>query len=208
MKPGNKYRAFTPIDLPDRQWPSRRIERAQIWCSVDLRDGNHALIEPMDAERKLRMFQVLCGIGFKEIEIGFPAASQTDFDFCRQLIEQDLIQDDVTIQVLCQCREELIGRTFEALEGARRVIVHIYNSTSTVQRRVVFGLARPGIIDIAVRGATLVKQLAAERPQTEWVFQYSPESFTGTELDFAVEIVDAVNAVWQPTPESKTIINL
>lgn len=208
MQPGNKYRPFQTITLPDRQWPSKTIERAPTWCSVDLRDGNQALIEPMDAERKLRMFQVLCEIGFKEIEIGFPAASQTDFDFCRQLIEQDLIPDDVTIQVLCQCREELIRRTFEALEGARRVIVHIYNSTSTVQRRVVFGLARPGIIDIAVRGATLVKQLAAERPQTEWVFQYSPESFTGTELDFAVEIVDAVNAVWQPTPESKTIINL
>src|SRR5690625_5721591 len=147
MQPQRKYKPFQAIDIPDRQWPSRRIERAPTWCSVDLRDGNQALIEPMNAERKLRMFQVLCEIGFKEIEIGFPAASQTDFDFCRQLIEQDLIPDDVTIQVLCQCREELIRSTFEALEGARRVIVYIYNSTSTVQRRVVFGLARPGIIE-------------------------------------------------------------
>jgi 2-isopropylmalate synthase len=208
MQPGNKYRPFQAIDLPNRQWPSKTIDKAPIWCSVDLRDGNQALIEPMNAERKLRMFKTLCEIGFKEIEIGFPAASQTDFDFCRQLIEQNLIPDDVTIQVLCQCRDELIERTFEALEGARRVIVHIYNSTSTVQRRVVFGLERPGIIDIAVRGARLVKELAEARPQTEWVFQYSPESFTGTELDFAVEIVDAVNAVWQPTPERKVIINL
>lgn len=208
MQPQRKYKPFQAIDIPDRQWPSRTIEHAPTWCSVDLRDGNQALIEPMDAERKLRMFKTLCDIGFKEIEIGFPAASQTDFDFCRQLIEEDLIPEDVTIQVLCQCREELIQRTFEALEGARRVIFHIYNSTSTVQRRVVFGLDRAGIIDIAVRGTTLVKQLAAERPQTEWVLQYSPESFTGTELEFAVEIVDAVNAVWQPTPANKVIINL
>lgn len=208
MQPQRKYKPFQAIDIPDRQWPSRTIEHAPTWCSVDLRDGNQALIEPMDAERKLRMFKTLCDIGFKEIEIGFPAASQTDFDFCRQLIEEDLIPEDVTIQVLCQCRDELIQRTFEALEGARRVIFHIYNSTSTVQRRVVFGLDRAGIIDIAVRGTTLVKQLAAERPQTEWVLQYSPESFTGTELDFAVEIVDAVNAVWQPTPANKVIINL
>ncbi|HEX5513692.1 MAG TPA: 2-isopropylmalate synthase, partial [Gammaproteobacteria bacterium] len=208
MQPNSKYRPFQPIALHDRQWPSKVIEHAPIWCSVDLRDGNQALIEPMNAERKLQMFKLLCDIGFKEIEIGFPAASQTDFDFCRQLIEQDLVPADVTIQVLCQCRDELIERTFEALEGARRAIVHIYNSTSTVQRRVVFGLDRPGIIDIAVQGAALVKKLAAARPETEWVFQYSPESFTGTELDFAVEIVDAVNAVWQPTPDNKVIINL
>jgi 2-isopropylmalate synthase len=208
MQPNDKYRPFPPVALTNRQWPSQAIERAPVWCSVDLRDGNQALIEPMNAERKLRMFKALCGIGFKEIEVGFPAASQTDFDFCRQLIEQDLIPDDVTIQVLCQCREPLIRRTFEAVAGARRVIVHIYNSTSTVQRRVVFGLERAGIIDIAVAGATLVKQLADARPQTEWVFQYSPESFTGTELDFAVEIVDAVNAVWRPTPDRKVIVNL
>ncbi len=208
MQPGNKYRPFPPINLPDRRWPSRVIDRAPLWCSVDLRDGNQALIEPMNPERKLRMFKTLCEIGFKEIEIGFPAASQTDFDFCRVLIEENLIPDDVTVQVLTQCRDELIHRTFEALEGVPRAIVHIYNSTSTVQRRVVFGLDKPGIIDIAVRGARLTKELAAARPQTKWTFQYSPESFTGTELDFAVEICDAVLDVWQPTPENKAIINL
>jgi 2-isopropylmalate synthase len=208
MKPQTKYRAFPPIQLPDRQWPSRVIERAPLWCSVDLRDGNQALIEPMDAERKLRMFKTLCEIGFKEIEIGFPAASQTDFDFCRQLIEQDLIPEDVTVQVLTQCRDELIRRTFDALEGARRAIVHIYNSTSTVQRRVVFGLDKPGIVDIAVRGARLTRELAEARPQTHWLFEYSPESFTGTELDFAVEICDAVADVFEPTPQNKLIINL
>jgi 2-isopropylmalate synthase len=208
MQPNRKYQPFQAIAIHDRQWPSRTIEQAPIWCSVDVRDGTQALIEPMDAERKLRLFITLCEIGLKEVESGFPAASQTDFDFCRQLIEVDLIPEDVTIQVLCQCREELIKRTFEALEGARRVIFHIYNSTSTVQRRVVFGLDRPGIVDIAVRATALVKQMAAERPQTAWVLEYSPESFTGTELDFAVEIVDAVNAVWQPTPENKVIVNL
>jgi 2-isopropylmalate synthase len=208
MQPGKKYQPFQQIDLPNRQWPSRQITQAPLWCSVDLRDGNQALIEPMNAERKLRMFQTLVAIGFKEIEVGFPAASQTDYDFLRQLIEQDLIPDDVTVQVLTQCREPLIRRTFEGLKGARRAIVHIYNSTSTVQRRVVFGLDHAGIIDIAVEGARLAKELAARQPETEWVFQYSPESFTGTELDFAVEICDAVNAVWQPTPENKVIINL
>lgn len=203
-----KYRPFAPVDLADRQWPSRIIDKAPLWCSVDLRDGNQALIEPMNGDRKHRMFDALVNIGFKEIEVGFPSASQTDFDFVRELIEQDLIPDDVTIQVLTQAREPLIRRTFQALRGARRAIVHLYNSTSTVQRRVVFGLDRPGIVDIAVRGAGLIKQLAADQPETDWVFQYSPESFTGTELDFAVEICDAVNAVWQPTPEHKVIINL
>ncbi len=206
--PSSKYRSFEPIRLRDRTWPDRVIEQPPVWCSVDLRDGNQALIEPMNADRKRRMFETLVEIGFKEIEVGFPAASQTDFDFCRELIENDMVPDDVTIQVLTQARPELIERSFEALKGAKRAIMHLYNSTSTVQRKVVFGLDRPGIVDIAVRGAELVKELAAKQPETEWVFQYSPESFTGTELDFAVEICDAVNAVWQPTPENKVIINL
>ncbi len=208
QNPSSKYRSFAPIRLTDRTWPDRVIEKPPVWCSVDLRDGNQALIEPMNGDRKRRMFQTLVDIGFKEIEIGFPAASQTDFDFCRELIEHDMVPDDVTIQVLTQARPELIQRSFEALKGAKRAIMHLYNSTSTVQRKVVFGLDRPGIVDIAVRGAELVKKLAAEQPETDWVFQYSPESFTGTELDFAVEICDAVNAVWQPTPENKVIINL
>ncbi len=208
VKPSAKYRPFMPIVLCDRQWPSRVIDQAPSWCSVDLRDGNQALIEPMNTERKHRMFALLVKLGFKEIEVGFPAASQTDFDFLRELIDQDRIPDDVTIQVLTQSREHLIRRTFEAVRGAKRVIVHLYNSTSTLQRRVVFGLDRAGIIDIAVDGARLIKELAAQRPETHWVFQYSPESFTGTELDFAVQICDAVNGVWGPTPERKAIINL
>jgi 2-isopropylmalate synthase len=175
---------------------------------VDLRDGNQALIEPMDAARKRRMFDMLLKIGFKEIEVGFPAASQTDFDFVREIIEQNLIPDDVTIQVLTQARPELIARTYESLKGARRAIVHVYNSTSVAQRRVVFRTDRAGIIDIAVRGATSVREHAERNKGTEWVFQYSPESFTGTELDFAVEICDAVNAVWEPTPSHKSILNL
>ncbi len=206
--PGVKYRAFAPIALGDRTWPSRVIAAPPTWCSVDLRDGNQALIEPMDPARKRRMFDMLVRIGFKEIEVGFPAASQTDFDFVRQIIEQDLIPEDVTIQVLTQARPELIARTYESLQGARRAIVHVYNSTSVVQRRVVFRLDRAGIVDIAVRGAECVREQAERRPGTDWVFQYSPESFTGTELDFAVEICDAVNAVWEPTPERKSIINL
>jgi 2-isopropylmalate synthase len=206
--PGEKYRPFPPINLPDRSWPTRTVTVAPAWCSVDLRDGNQALIEPMDGARKLRLFKQLLQIGFKEIEIGFPAASQTDFNFTRELIEGALIPEDITVQVLTQSRADLITRTFESLAGARRAIVHLYNSTSTLQRRVVFKLDRAGIIDIAVRGAQLIKQLADERPETEWVFQYSPESFTGTELDFAVEICDAVTAVWKPTPEHKVILNL
>jgi 2-isopropylmalate synthase len=206
--PATKYRAFTPIDLPDRTWPSRRIEAPPSWCSVDLRDGNQALIEPMDPARKRRMFDMLVRIGFKEIEVGFPAASQTDFDFVREIIERGLIPDDVTIQALTQARPELIARTYEALRGARRAIVHVYNSTSVVQRRVVFRLDKAGIVDIAVRGATVVREHALRQPDTDWVFQYSPESFTGTELEFAVEICDAVNAVWEPTPLRKTILNL
>lgn len=206
--PSQKYRAFTPVALADRTWPNQAITRPPVWCSVDLRDGNQALIEPMDAERKLRMFMLLLKTGFKEIEIGFPAASQTDFDFVRKLIDEKLIPDDVTVQVLTQAREPLIRRTFESLRGVKRAIMHLYNSTSTVQRRVVFGLDRPGIIDIAVQGARVVRDCAREQPETHWVFQYSPESFTGTELDFAVEICDAVNAVWQPTPQRPVILNL
>jgi 2-isopropylmalate synthase len=206
--PSSKYRAFPPIDLSDRAWPNRVISAPPMWCSVDLRDGNQALIEPMDAARKRRMFDMLVKIGFKEIEVGFPAASQTDFDFVRELIEQQLIPDDVVIQVLTQARPELIARTYESLQGARRAIMHVYNSTSVAQRRVVFRTDRAGIIDIAVRGATVVREHAMRRTDTDWTFEYSPESFTGTELDFAVEICDAVNAVWEPSPHAKSILNL
>jgi 2-isopropylmalate synthase len=206
--PIHKYRPFAPIALPDRRWPSRIIDRAPVWCSVDLRDGNQALVEPMGPERKQRMFDLLVRLGFKEIEVGFPAASQTDFDFVRHIIDAKAIPDDVTIQVLTQAREDLIRRSFAAIKGAKRAIVHLYNSTSTVQRRVVFGLDRPGIVDIAVKGARLIRQLAAEMPETEIVYQYSPESFTGTELDFAKQICEAVMEVWQPTPRRKVIFNL
>lgn len=206
--PSTKYPSFRPIDLADRTWPHRTITAPPVWCSVDLRDGNQALIEPMDAARKRRMFDMLVRIGFKEIEVGFPAASQTDFDFVREIIEKGLIPDDVTIQVLTQARTELIARTYAALRGARRAVVHVYNSTSTVQRRVVFRADRAGITDIAVRGATDIREYAERDRNTEWVFQYSPESFTGTELDFAVEICDAVNDVWEPTPARKSILNL
>ena len=206
--PSSKYRSFAPIDLTDRRWPNAVISAPPTWCSVDLRDGNQALIEPMDAARKRRMFDMLVKIGFKEIEVGFPAASQTDFDFVRELIEQDLIPDDVVIQVLTQARPELIARTYESMRGARRAIMHVYNSTSIAQRRVVFRTDRAGIIDIAVRGATVVREHALKQPDTEWTFEYSPESFTGTELDFAVEVCDAVNAVWEPTVQRKSILNL
>jgi 2-isopropylmalate synthase len=208
INPSAKYMPFKPIDLQDRQWPSRVITAPPVWCSVDLRDGNQALIEPMDAERKLRMFRLLVSLGYKEIEIGFPAASQTDFDFVRKLIEEDLIPDDVTVQVLTQAREALIRRTFEALIGVKRAIMHLYNSTSTTQRRVVFALDRPPIRDIAVDAAKIIRDCAQAAPKTEWVFQYSPESFTGTELDFAVEVCDAVGDVWKPTPAHKMIVNL
>ena len=206
--PSTKYRAFTPIDIADRSWPNCVIAAPPQWCSVDLRDGNQALIEPMDAARKRRMFDMLVRIGFKEIEVGFPAASQTDFDFVREIIERELVPDDVTIQVLTQARPELIARTFESLKGARRAIMHVYNSTSVAQRRVVFRTDRAGIIEIAVRGASVVREHALRQPDTDWTFEYSPESFTGTELDFAVEICDAVNAVWEPTPARKSILNL
>jgi len=207
-EPALKYRAYAPVALSDRTWPDAVITAPPQWCSVDLRDGNQALIEPMDAVRKRRMFDLLVKTGFKEIEVGFPAASQTDFDFVRELIERNLVPPDVTVQVLTQARPELIARTFEALRGARRAIVHLYNSTSAVQRRVVFGLDRVGIVDIAVRAARRVREHAERQPDTEWLFEYSPESFTGTELGFAVEICDAVNEVWRPTPDRKTILNL
>jgi 2-isopropylmalate synthase len=203
-----KYPPFAPVRMTARRWPDRQITQAPRWCSVDLRDGNQALIEPMTARQKSRLWDQLVKIGFKEIEVGFPSASSHDYNFCRELIENNRIPDDVTIQVLTQARPELIEKTFEALRGARRAIVHVYNSTSTVQREQVFGLDRAGIIDIAVKGAELVRDVAARYPDTEWVFEYSPESFTGTELDFAVEVVDAVTAVWQPTPEHPVIINL
>jgi 2-isopropylmalate synthase len=206
--PTEKYRPFQPIDLPDRRWPGRTITKAPIWCSVDLRDGNQALIEPMDPERKRRMFDLLVRMGFKEIEVGFPSASQNDFDFVRQVIEEDLVPDDVTIQVLTQARDHLIDRTFESLVGAKRAIVHLYNSTSTLQRRVVFGLDRAGIVEIAVKGAERIKALTPSLERTELLYQYSPESFTGTELDFAKEVCEAVMEVWQPSPEKKVILNL
>lgn len=206
--PIEKYRPFAPVDLPDRTWPGRVITRAPVWCSVDLRDGNQALVNPMDHERKKRMFETLVQMGFKEIEVGFPSASDTDFEFCRYLVESGAVPDDVTVQVLTQARPELIARTFESLKGAKRAIVHLYNSTSTLQRRVVFGLERDGIADIAVSGAKLVRELAEANPETDWVYQYSPESFTGTELDFAVEICEAVMDVFEPTPAKKMIVNL
>ncbi|MEV4376484.1 2-isopropylmalate synthase [Streptosporangium sp. NPDC049644] len=206
--PFKRYESFEPIRLTDRTWPDKVIERAPRWCAVDLRDGNQALIDPMDPHRKLKMFELLVKMGYKEIEVGFPAASQTDFDFVRQIIEEGLIPDDVVIQVLTQARPELIERTFESVRGAKQAIIHLYNSTSTLQRRVVFGQDREGITAIAVEGAKLCKKLAAEMDDTEIYFQYSPESFTGTELEYAVEVCDAVNDVWQPTPDRKVIVNL
>ena len=206
--PIHKYRPFAPINLPDRQWPSRVVDKAPVWCSVDLRDGNQALIEPMGPERKRRMFDMLVKLGFKEIEVGFPAASETDFAFVRQIIEGDLIPEDVTIQVLTQSRGELIDKTFEAIRGSRRAIVHLYNSTSELQRRVVFGLDKAGITDIAVTGAKQIGELAASLPGTEVIYQYSPESFTGTELDYAVEICEAVMDVWRPNRQNRMIVNL
>ena len=203
-----KYKPFKPVDLTDRRWPSRTIEQAPIWCSVDLRDGNQALIEPMNAERKHRMFQMLVSMGYKQIEVGFPSASQTDFDFVRELIEKDMVPDDVEIQVLTQAREPLIRRTFESLRGAKRAIVHVYNATAPVFRRVVFDVDRAGAVDIAVNATRLIRELAESRPETEWGFEYSPETFSATELDFALEISNAVADVWEPTPERKMILNL
>jgi 2-isopropylmalate synthase len=206
--PISKYRAYAPVNLPDRKWPSQVLTKAPIWCSVDLRDGNQALIEPMGVDRKERMFNLLVKLGFKEIEVAFPAASQTDFDFVRSIIESGAIPDDVAIQVLTQCRSELIERTFEAVRGAKNVILHFYNSTSTLQRDVVFRSDRAGIIKIATDAAAQIKALAAQAPETNFTFEYSPESFTGTELDYALEICEAVKAVIKPTPQKKLILNL
>jgi 2-isopropylmalate synthase len=206
--PASKYRAFPPVGLKDRTWPDAVLTRPPAWCSVDLRDGNQALIEPMDIPRKLRMFETLVKMGFKEIEVGFPSASQVEFDFLRKLIDEDRIPQDVTIQVLTQAREPLIRRTFEALKGARRAIVHLYNATAPVMRKVVLGLDEDGIVALATSQARLFRELAAQQPQTDWVFQYSPEMFSGTELAFAKRVVDAVTEVWQPTPERKCIVNL
>jgi 2-isopropylmalate synthase len=206
--PASKYKAFAPVRLADRTWPDAVITKPPVWCSVDLRDGNQALIEPMDIPRKLRMFETLVDVGFKEIEVGFPSASQIEYDFVRKLIDEELIPDDVTIQVLTQAREELIRKTFEALRGVKRAIVHLYNATAPVMRKVVLGLDEDGIVQLAASQARLFKELAAKQPETEWTFQYSPEMFSGTELTFAKRVVDAVTEVWQPTPARKCIINL
>ncbi|OGC84942.1 2-isopropylmalate synthase [Candidatus Adlerbacteria bacterium RIFCSPHIGHO2_12_FULL_53_18] len=206
--PFNQYRPFPTVQLPDRTWPNGRLAKAPIWCAVDLRDGNQALIEPMGVEKKLQMFNLLVKIGFKEIEVGFPASSEIEFTFVRTLIEENRIPDDVTIQVLTQSREELIQRTFEALKGVPRAIVHLYNSTSELQRRVVFCQSEEGIIQIALSGARLIKKLAEKQPKTKWTFEYSPESFTGTEVKFACEICNQVLDIWKPTLENKAIINL
>ena len=203
-----KYTKIVAVDKADRRWPGKTIDAAPSWCSVDLRDGNQALIDPMTPSQKLEMFEMLVSVGFKQIEVGFPAASQTDFDFVRQLIEENRVPDDVTIQVLTQARKELVERSFESLKGARKAIMHVYNSTSTVQRQQVFKMSRDEIKQIAVDGATWVKECAAKQTDTDWQFQYSPESFTGTEVDYAVEVCNAVIDVWQPSVEQKCILNL
>ena len=206
--PAHRYAPFIPVDLKDRTWPTKQITRAPQWCSVDLRDGNQALIDPMDSQRKLAMFTLLVSMGYKEIEVGFPSASQMDFDFVRKIIDEGLIPDDVVIQVLTQAREPLIRRTYESLKGAKQAVVHLYNSTSTLQRRVVFGQDREGIKKIATDAAQLCMDLRSMVPETKIFFEYSPESYTGTELEFALEICDAVNDIFNPTPDHKTIINL
>ena len=206
--PTDKYKAFEPINLKDRKWPNKVIQEAPVWCSVDLRDGNQALIEPMGSERKNRMFSLLCKLGFKEIEVGFPSASKTDFDFVRDLIENKKIPSDVNIQVLTQARKELIIKTFDSLKGASKGIIHFYNSTSTLQRKVVFDQDKDGIKKIAVDAAKLIKDLAIENSETEWTFEYSPESFTGTELEYAREVCDEVVDILSPASKNKIIINL
>ena len=207
-RPAAKYRPSATVALPDRTWPSRVITQPPLWCSSDLRDGNQALIEPMDRRRKQRMFDLLVEIGFKEIEVAFPSASQTDFDFVRALIDEGRIPDDVTIQVLTPAREDLIARTFEAVRGARRCTMHFYNATSPLFRRVVFRKDRAGVLEIATAAARQIKRLADEQPHTAWSFEYSPETFTATELDFSKAVCDAVVEIWQPTPEHKAILNL
>ena len=206
--PAHRYAPFIPVDLKDRTWPAKQITRTPQWCSVDLRDGNQALIDPMDSQRKLTMFNLLVAMGYKEIEVGFPSASQMDFDFVRKIIEEGLIPDDVVIQVLTQAREPLIRRTYESLKGAKQAVVHLYNSTSTLQRRVVFGQDKAGIKKIATDAAALCMELRSMVPDTKIFFEYSPESYTGTELEFALEVCDAVNDIFKPTPDHKTIINL
>ena len=206
--PVHRYSSFIPVELPDRTWPDKKMTVAPKWSSVDLRDGNQALIDPMDTPRKLAMFKLLVAMGYKEIEVGFPSASQTDFDFVRKIIDEGLIPDDVIIQVLTQAREPLIRRTYEAIAGAKQAIIHLYNSTSTLQRRVVFGLDKEGIKKIATDGAQLCLDLMKTVPETKISFEYSPESYTGTELEFAVEVCNAVNDIWKPTPQWKTIMNL
>ncbi|CAN2183555.1 LeuA Isopropylmalate/homocitrate/citramalate synthases [Candidatus Nanopelagicaceae bacterium] len=206
--PVHRYSPFIPVELEDRTWPSKKMTKAPQWCSVDLRDGNQALIDPMDTPRKLAMFKLLVAMGYKEIEVGFPSASQTDFDFVRKIIDEDLIPDDVIIQVLTQAREPLIRRTYESIKGSKQAIVHLYNSTSTLQRRVVFGLDKDGIKKIATDAAQLCLDLVSTVPETKVSFEYSPESYTGTELEFAVEVCNAVNDIWKPTPQWKTIMNL
>ena len=206
--PVHRYSPFIPVELEDRTWPSKKMTKAPQWCSVDLRDGNQALIDPMDTPRKLAMFKLLVAMGYKEIEVGFPSASQTDFDFVRKIIDEGLIPDDVVIQVLTQAREPLIRRTYESIKGSKQAIVHLYNSTSTLQRRVVFGLDKDGIKKIATDAAQLCLDLVPTVPETKISFEYSPESYTGTELEFAVEVCNAVNDIWKPTPQWKTIMNL
>jgi len=206
--PARKYRPFPPVGLTDRQWPNKVHTHPPVWMSTDLRDGNQALFEPMDGARKMRMFRALCAIGFKEIEVAFPSASQTDFDFVRTLIEGGHIPDDVTVEVLTQAREHLIRRTMESLRGARRAIVHVYNATSQPFRDIVFGMSRAQVVDMAVSLVRLIRELADAQPETEWVLEYSPETFTATELDFALEICDAVTAAWGATPANKVILNL
>lgn len=203
-----KYRAYRPIVLKDRTWPDQEITKAPQWCSVDLRDGNQALLNPLSVEQKLQLFDELVAMGFKHIEIGFPSASQTEFDFARRLIEENRIPADVTVQVLVQARKHLIDRTYEALAGVKQAIVHVYNSTSPTQREKVFGIDKAGIVDIAVTGAKWVQDVAEQYPQTDWIFQYSPESFSGTEPEFALEVCNSVLDVWQPTIEKSVIINL
>lgn len=207
-QPSSKYRPFPPVQLADRQWPNRTLTAPPIWMSTDLRDGNQSLFEPMNSERKLRMFRTLCDIGFKEIEVAFPSASQTDFNFVRSLIEGDHIPEDVTIEVLTQAREHLIRRTMESLRGARRAIVHVYNATSKPFRDIVFNMSKAEVVEMAVSSVLLIKQSAAEQPGTEWVLEYSPETFSATELDFALQICDAVTAAWGATPDNKVILNL
>ena len=207
-KPTAKYSAFAPIKLNDRQWPARSITQAPIWMSTDLRDGNQALFEPMNAEKKMRMFKTLCEIGFKEIEIAFPSASETEFGFVRRLIEEKHIPDDVTIEVLTQAREHLIRRTFESIRGAKKAIVHIYNATSKTFRENVFSMSRAEVISMAVDAVCLARSLAEKMPETTITLEYSPETFTATELDFALEICNAVTAAWGATPQRKVILNL